>query len=66
MNKTIYAVCVGNVGMVLETNQRSAAIRCFQDYVILSDDQFGRASGEDVTLFGDGEILLGHIGALNG
>ena len=62
MSKDIYTVVVGNIGMVLETNQHSAAVRCFQDYVILSSDHFGRSAGEDVTMLRDDEILLAYTG----
>ena len=58
---SIYTVVVGNIGTVLETNQHSAAIQTFQDYVDASIDNVGRAAGEDVTLFEDGEVLHEYI-----
>ena len=57
----IFQVIVGNIGMVLETNQRSAAVECFHDYVFESTGQHGRAAGEDVTLLEDEHIIAEHL-----
>ena len=56
-----FEVIVGNIGMVLETNQRSAAVECFRDFVFDSINQRGRAAGEDVTLLEDGHIIDEHL-----
>ena len=64
MNSNIYTVVVGNIGMILETNHHSVAIRTFQDYVMLSSNNAGSAAGEDVTLFRDEEPLLEYTGDL--
>jgi hypothetical protein len=56
-----YEVLVGNIGMVWseETlqSEESRAVHEFNDWVARSQREFGRASGEAVTLFKDGEIL---------
>ena len=64
MSNDIYTVVVGNIGMIIETNQHSAAVRSFQDYVVLSSDNIGGAAGEDVTLFRGDEPLLEYTGDL--
>ena len=60
----IYTVVVGNIGMILETNHHTVAVRTFQDYVMLSSNNAGRAAGEDVTLFRGDEPLLEYTGDL--
>ena len=54
-----YEVLVGNLGMVWseETTNENAARKEFNDWVDRSKRERGRASGEAVTLFKDGEIL---------
>ena len=53
MNK--YQVVVGNVGTVYDGNNLEEAKREFSDYVGFSNEKHGRCSGEEVTLFEDGE-----------
>lgn len=60
-----YQVYVGNIGMVYDGDSEEDAILNFNDYVINSTQGYGRASGEDVTLFEDGEIIKDFIGKLN-
>lgn len=52
--KNTYSVCVGNVGDMPETSKK-AALQSFAQWVKLSKGSQGRASGEDVTLFINGE-----------
>lgn len=51
-----YEVIVGNVGTMTYTALRLAR-QCYTTYVTLSQQSEGRASGEAVTLFKDGEII---------
>jgi hypothetical protein len=48
-----YSVIVVNIGEVYRGNNRSEADRTYREYVSLSKAIAGRASGEDVTLFGN-------------
>jgi len=52
-----YQVLVGNIGTVVSTDSRIEAMEEFNHYVEASKAPYGRASGEEVTLFQDGEIL---------
>ena len=60
----MYEIYVGNIGCVLTTQVRLDAIKCYWDYVSQSMCGYGRATGEDVTMFKDGDILLEHEGGL--
>jgi len=51
----IEVVC-GNIGTVYKGGGRVEAERCFREYVGQSKSKYGRASGECVTMFEDGEI----------
>lgn len=57
-----YQVIVGNIGIVCDTDDLADAIDKYEDYVLYSGHCFGRASGEPVTLFEDGEIIREHEG----
>lgn len=57
-----YQVIVGNIGTVCDTDDRADAIDEYEDYVLFSEQGHGRASGEPVTLFEDGEIIREHEG----
>lgn len=50
-----YELLVGNVGSVLITDDSKEAEDLYDEYVTLSKDHAGRAAGEPVTLFRDGE-----------
>jgi hypothetical protein len=56
-----YAVIVGNVGCVLETDDIRAARLCYETYVDRSLSGHGRCGGEDVTLIDDGEPSREHF-----
>jgi len=60
-----YEIVVGNIGTVVTTNLRQEAIKSYNDYVSFSKLDYGRAAGEDVTLFEDGEPIMEHTGHLN-
>ena len=60
-----YQVLVGNIGTVLVTNNRNDAVKVYGEYKKLSLSEFGRAGGEDVTLFCDNEIMYEHQGTIN-
>jgi len=53
MNK--YQVVVGNLGTVYDGDNSFAAEKNFQEYVKISNNDYGRVSNEPVTLFVDGE-----------
>lgn len=65
-----YEVVVGNVGTVYSGGSLKKALAKFRAYVEESraghpDGSAGRASGEDVTLFRDGDIFKEHVGFLS-
>jgi len=51
-----YQVVVGNIGHVLDSDNGREAMRTYREYIRQSKAEYGRASGEPVTLFADGEI----------
>lgn len=51
-----YQVVVGNIGHVLDTNNGREARREYRAWIAQSEAEHGRASGEPVTLFQDGDI----------
>lgn len=55
--KNSYSVNVGNIGTVFDGSNQRKAIRAFREYVNQSKAGYGRASGENVTLFCNGEPL---------
>ena len=60
-----FKVIVGNIGMATDTDDRAEAERDFHGYVADSKANYGRASGEDVTLMVDGEPELEYTGWLS-
>jgi hypothetical protein len=62
----VYEVVVGNIGTVHHGNDRRTAEHVFAEYVSQSKAGYGRASGEPVTLLGDGEILKEYAGERTG
>jgi len=62
---SIYEVIVGNIGTVHTTNNLVDAVRVYGIYKKQSQSEVGRAGGEDVSLFKDGELFLGFFGSLN-
>ena len=53
----MYEVIVGNIGRVHTGNNRREASKVYREYVKDSSQPTGRAGGEQVTLFEDGEPL---------
>jgi hypothetical protein len=64
MKKNSYSVNVGNIGNMDYTSKK-LALECFNTYVTLSKSGEGRAAGESVYLFCDGEIIAEHIGTVD-
>lgn len=60
--QVFYEVIVGNIGTVHDGFNKAAALKDYTHYVTASKSPYGRASGEDVTLWRDGEIIKEHIG----
>jgi hypothetical protein len=52
-----FRVVVGNIGTVYAGSDAAAAFKAFEDYADLSFRRVGRAAGEDVTAFENGEIV---------
>ena len=50
-----YEVICGNIGSVYYGDSWAAAHSAYDTYVQLSNSEYGRAAGEDVTLMKDGE-----------
>lgn len=62
--KPLYNVIVGNIGRVYSGNG-TEAMRVFATYKALSLDNYGRAAGESITIFKDGEIVKEFVGSIN-
>ena len=63
-NGTIFEVVVGNIGSVYAGNNYLRASSKFANYTKASKANFGRASGESVVLFHNGEIKKEYVGTL--
>jgi len=57
-----YQVIVGNIGTVYDGGSFIEAKQSYSDYCKQSRENYGRASGENVTMFCDNEIKWEHIG----
>ena len=55
-----FEVIVGNIGCVYRTSNRRDAADRYKQYVKQSKAGYGRAAGEPVTLFTDGELEKEH------
>lgn len=51
----IYEVVVGNIGSVYRGSDEDEALANFREYKAQSQEGYGRAAGEPLTLFKDGE-----------
>ena len=63
--ETSFEVTVGNIGTVYSGPDSQIADEMFEHYKELSGGGYGRAAGETVTLFEDGEIAreyYAHVG----
>lgn len=61
-----YEVIVGNIGKVHEGVNLASARRVYKTYVAQSKRGSGRAGGENVTLWKDGDIIQEHEGTREG
>ena len=61
-NMAKYEIVVGNIGSVYTGNNYHNAKQEYEGWVNISREQYGRAAGEDVTLFEDWEPIMEHIG----
>jgi hypothetical protein len=61
----VYQVDVSNVGTVWSGNNPIDASREFNECKSLSESNYGRFAGEDVTMFRDGEIWQEFFGTLH-
>ncbi len=57
-----YRVTVGNIGEVHQGNNKMCANQCYVAYVQRSKGDVGRAGGEQVTLWKNGEPIREHEG----
>ena len=55
-----FEVTVGNLGTVYIGDGEAEAIAIFKEYAQMSLDNYGRVSGEPVTLSDEGEPMLEH------
>jgi hypothetical protein len=62
--KHTYEVYCGNVGCIHTGHSSREALKAFREYVGQSKSDCGRAGGEDVAVFKDGEILREYYGTL--
>ena len=58
----MFEVIVGNIGTVYSGNNFVKASSIFSTYKRRSKDGEGRAAGEDVTMFHNGEPRLEYVG----
>lgn len=59
---SIWEITVSNIGVVYRSENGAEAFREFGEWKRLSESDFGRASGESVSLLRDGEIYFDHAG----
>lgn len=59
-----YQILIGNVGHVCDTDNGAEAWREYRRAIGQSNAPHGRASGEPVTLFKNGDIRAEHFGSL--
>ena len=52
-----YQVTCGNIGTVYDGQSKSQASHTFEEYKRMSVGEYGRASGEEVALWENGELL---------
>lgn len=52
-----YEILVGNIGCVYVGESKTEASEYYREYVSQSKNGYGRASGEPVSLWEDGEII---------
>lgn len=52
----VFEIIVSNVGTVYSGTDATLARQIYHDYCVMSSHNVGRAGGEEVTLFHNGEI----------
>jgi hypothetical protein len=62
--RTKFEVVVGNIGTTYSGDLLKEALRNYKEYKSQSEQNYGRAAGEQVTLFKDGEPLYEYVGNL--
>lgn len=62
---SFYEVIVGNIGTVYRGNSKVEALKKYSTYVKASKSSYGRASGEGVDLFKDGDVIKSHVGRIS-
>lgn len=60
--KNEWALVIGNIGTIEFHTNGFEAVRAYNDYVTMSKAAVGRASGETVTLFKNGDVHREYIG----
>lgn len=63
--KNSYEVIVGNIGTTHQGNNLKEALKVFAEYKNQSIQNYGRASGEDVTLWINSEPTKEFFGTIN-
>lgn len=58
-----YQIIVGNIGTVYDGDSRIEAIQAYSEYRNQSRNNYGRASGENVSMFENGELKWEHNGS---
>lgn len=61
----MYKIIVSNIGMVAEGDKFMDVYSTYLEYVSMSQDSIGSASGEDVTLLCNGEPIREFWGSLH-
>ena len=61
----MYAVVVGNIGTVYQGDDFETAFATYDEYVEQSKSGVGRAAGESVCIFFDGEMTSEYVGSLD-
>lgn len=59
-----YEVRVGNIGRVYEGDSLLEANKAWGEYRRQSEENYGRAAGESVTMYRDGEPMREYFGTL--
>lgn len=65
MNKTLFEVVTGNIGTTYSGPLLKEALATFAEYKSQSQQNYGRAGNESVTLFKNGEPWREHEGNPN-
>lgn len=60
-----YEVIVSNIGCVHRGTNKKKAMKEFADYMRSSKLEYGRAGGESVDLYSDGEIIKEFTGSIH-